>query len=153
MANDKLKEQEKMQKRVADHQELLSAWMSNRMEMNKQILTLSGLAIGLLVTFRSDVSEIDNDVFSSFWLVAGISFVVSIVVALLIFRMNSKYIGLIRDKIKNADDNKAVDEKKEKKLERIDTCLKYATRFAVGLFLSGVVLTYGLTVYIVLFAS
>ena len=153
MANKKLKEQEKMQKRVADHQELLSAWMSNRMEMNKQILALSGLAIGLLVTFRSDVSKIDNDVFSYFWLAAGILFGFSIAVALLIFRMNSTYIELIRNKIKNADDNKAVDEEKEKKLERIDSCLKRATPFAAGLFLSGVVLTYGLAMYIVFIAS
>ena len=147
MAKKKLKEQKEMQTKVADHQVLFSAWISNLMEKDKQILTLSGLAIGLLVTFRSDVSKIDNVVFSIFWLVAGISFVISIVLVLLIFDTNSDYIKLL---IRNEDkDNEDEDEDEIK----FDKYLKWATRSAVGAFLLGVGLTYALAVYIVFCAS
>lgn len=40
--------QEEQDKRVAFYQTFLTAWVENRMEMDKQILTLSSLAIGFL---------------------------------------------------------------------------------------------------------
>lgn len=122
---------EHTQKNVAFYQTFLSAWVSSRMEKDKQILTLSALAIGLLMTFRGELS----DVFAfTVWLIAGFAFVASITIILLIFGQNGDYI----EKIIRDDDGARVE--LEKSLHR-------KTFWAFGLFLVGVVLTIFLAVY------
>lgn len=132
MSENELAKQELMEKHVAFYQTFLSAWTASRMEKDKQVLTLSALAIGLLTTFRSEL----DDVFAfCVWLSAGASFVISIVIILLIFGQNSDYIEqIIRDD--NQDKKMGV----EKSLQR-------KTLWGFRLFVIGVVLTVFLAIY------
>ena len=114
-------------KRVAFYQTFLSAWTENRMEKDKQVLTLSGLAIGLLTTLRS---ETDSSAFAFFvWILAGLSFISSIVLILRVFRKNTDYIETLL-----SDENQSRREDVEKELR----CHTY---WANWLFVIGVVLT------------
>lgn len=137
MTEEELKQQEEMHKKVVVHQELISTWTSNRMERDKQILTLSALAIGLLMTFRSEIDDIHSLVF---WLLAGIFFLVSIGLILWIFGQNSEYIMQL---FKNED---------EEKVLKTDRSLEYKTHFVLWSFFVGVVLTCALAIYRVMLA-
>ena len=121
------------QKEIAYFQELISAWTATRMENDKQVLTLSALAIGLLVTFRS---EIDDVLAFCVWLLAGVSFLVSILLILLVFRQNSDYIAQI---IRETHQGQEID---------LDRALRRNTLWAHGLFAFGVFLTIMLAVYL-----
>ena len=92
MAKNTLKNQEIMQKNVAFYQVLFTAWMSNRMEKDKQIVTLSALAVGLLMTFRSEINDIPSLFIVLF---AGGFFTSSMIVVLVIFKQNSDFIMLV----------------------------------------------------------
>lgn len=119
-------QQEIMQKNVAFYQTFLSAWTESRMEKDKQILTLSALAIGLLMVFRK---ELDDVLAFCIWLGAGTAFVAAIVIILLIFGQNSDYIEhIIRDD--NQPDKLII----EKSLQR-------KTLWAFCLFVIGILLT------------
>jgi len=125
-------EQELLEKKVAFYQVFLSAWTASRMEKDKQVLTLSALAIGLLMTFRS---ELDDVLAFCVWLLAGVFFVISIVIILLIFSQNSDYIEqVIRD------DGQGQEVGVEKSLQR-------KTLWAFRFFVFGVILTVFLAVY------
>ena len=136
MAKDKSENQEEMLKRVALYQEHISAWTSNRMEIGKRILTLSGLAVGFLLTFRSEIEDFCSFVILFF---AFVLFLASMGLFLRIFRQNSDYIMLIA----NSDD--------EKKKEKIKKSLSRNMRFAVCSFVGGMVLTFVLAMYIALY--
>lgn len=115
-------------KNVAFYQTFLAAWVENRMEVDKQLLLLSSLAIGLLMIFYD---RLETVVEFWLWVVAGIVFVSTIITTLLIFRNNSTYIEQI---IKEHDDNLA-----EK--QRLEKSLSFKTTCAFILFIAGVVLT------------
>lgn len=124
--------QELIHKNVAFYQTFLNAWVGSRMEKDKQILTLSALAIGLLMAMRGDVSDV---LAFLIWLFAGGAFVISMLIILIIFRQNSDYIEqIIRD-----DDT-------EKKLS-IEKSLNRKTVLSFWCFLAGVILTISLAVY------
>ena len=130
MAKDKLKE-EKMHERLIYFQEKIVTWRSNRMEIGKQIMTLSALAIGLLATFRSEI----DDCFSFLcWILAGLSFIISMWLILRIFHQNSDYI----EQTHNNDKEKAMETKQS---------LQYKEYFAEWLFGVGVALTCILVAY------
>ena len=118
--------QEDMQKQVAAYQANLSAWMANRMEKDKQVLTLSALGIGLLVTLRS---ELDDVCAFWVWLFAGGAFLLSVISILCVFQINSIYIKQI---IRNDD---------KKKKEYTNDILKLSTWFADLMFAIGVIFT------------
>ena len=145
MSKEELKKQEKMLKKVAYYQETISTWRSNRMELGKQIMTLSGLAIGLLATFRSEI----NDSCSFFvWFFAGVLFIISMCLILWIFRQNSDYIDKMYDyKKKNVMKSKKSLERAKEALKRIEKSLERKERFAVWSFGGGVALTFVLAVY------
>jgi len=129
---DENAQQELMHKNVAFYQTFLSAWTESRMEKDKQILTLSALATGLLMVFREELKDVLS---FCIWLGAGTAFVAAIVVILLIFGQNSDYIEqIIRD------DNQIEKLGIEKSLQR-------KTLWAFRLFVLGVVLTIMLAVY------
>ena len=136
MSEDTSENKEEMLKRVARHQEYVAAWTSNRMEIGKRILTLSGLAFGFLMTFRSDI---DDACSFSIWVSAIVFFFVSMGLFLWIFWRNSDYIMLIVKK----DD--------EKKKEKIRKSLTRNMFFAVCLFVVGMILTFVLAMYIALY--
>lgn len=106
MAKDTLKEQEEMQKRVAYYQTLLSTWISNRMESDKQILTLSLALIGYLITFQSNIGDIYSSIL---WVLAFLFFIASIGLVLSIFSQNCEYIELIQNEDEDKDDEKKSD--------------------------------------------
>ena len=126
-------QQKLMQKEVAFYQTFLSAWVSSRMEKDKQVLTLSGFAIGLLVTFQSILLDV---VSICIWLVSGGAFILSIILILRVFSQNSDYIEqVICD-----------DDQKEKR--RIEKRLQKNTQKAFRSFIVGAVLTLFLVGYI-----
>lgn len=123
--------QEEQDKRVAFYQTFLTAWVENRMEMDKQILTLSSLAIGFLMFFHDKLGTVAEFVL---WLGAGSMFIISIILILCIFRNNSSFIEfLIRE------DNQSSQNALEKKLQ-------YMTSFSFGAFCGGVIFSFILAV-------
>ena len=114
------------QKQVVYYQANLSAWTATRLETDKQLLTLSALAIGLLVTLRS---ELDDDVAFYVWLLAAVSFLVSIFSILRVFHLNSDYI----------EQNLADDD--QEKTKGIYKSLKCYRLLVHSLFFTGVLLT------------
>jgi ABC-type Fe3+-siderophore transport system permease subunit len=122
---------ENEQKRVAYYQTFLGAWIENRMEADKQILTLSSVAIGWLMTFYD---KLDGCLELALWLVAGTVFSVAVIIVLFIFRDNSKYIECV---IREHDS--ALHDRLEKKLHGMTVC-------AFILFFSGVALSFILSV-------
>ncbi|MDR3560902.1 MAG: hypothetical protein P4N59_05615 [Negativicutes bacterium] len=78
-----------MEKEVVYYETFLKAWVDNRMETDKQLLTLSSLAIGLLMIFQDKLRTVSEFVL---WLSAGGMFILTIFLILLIFRSNSSYI-------------------------------------------------------------
>ena len=132
--SDENAQQEFIQKKVAFYQSFLSAWIENRMEKDKQILILSALAIGLLMTFRDELP----DVFSfCLWLLSGFAFVIAIIIVLWIFRQNSDYIELL---LINDDDQ-------SEEIKKLEKSLQKKTLWAFGLFILGIVLTISLAIY------
>ena len=123
--------QELMEKKVAYYESFLKAWIENRMETDKQILTLSSLAIGLLMILQAKLNTVVEFVL---WLSAGGIFIVAIVIVLFIFRHNSTYIGcLIRE------DNQSQQDAVEKSLRSLTACAFVA-------FILGIILTYALAI-------
>ncbi|MDD3028840.1 MAG: hypothetical protein PHS57_00960 [Alphaproteobacteria bacterium] len=131
--NDKqrVKLQEESDKNVAYYETFLGAWVENRMETDKQILTLSSAAIGLLMFFYKDL---ENPMQFSIWLIAGILFILSIVLVLCIFQSNSSFIECL---IK--EDNQVLQDTLEKKLQLL-------TAWAFRLFLLGVLSSFVLAI-------
>jgi hypothetical protein len=124
-------------KNVAFYETFLSAWVENRMEVDKQLLTLSSLAIGLLMTFKlGTVTEL------VLWLVSGGLFLITIVVVLCVFRNNTKYIECL---ISDDDENKK--KAVEKSLQTLTAwafvmfILAIASTFVLALIKSGFVIT------------
>ena len=92
---DDLKLQEYHNNRVAFFDSWVKAWIQNRMELDKQLLSLSALAIGLLVGVLGNP---DNVLQLVIWLAAGFSFLFCGGLILIIFHRNTKYIEtLLKD--------------------------------------------------------
>lgn len=90
-------EQERLyeQKNVAFYQTFLSAWIENRMETDKQILTISSLAIGLLMFFYDKLKTPTEFIL---WVVSVCLFIAAIITVLRIFRNNCPFIeGLLNN--------------------------------------------------------
>lgn len=119
-----------LQKDVAFYQTFLAAWIENRMEKDKSLLTLSSLAIGLLITFTDKLSSPAEFVL---WLLSGIAFLATIIIILLIFRYNSNYIEclLIED---------------IEKQRRHEKSLNVMTLLAFVIFIVGLSLTFALSI-------
>ncbi|MBN1784088.1 MAG: hypothetical protein JW812_03910 [Alphaproteobacteria bacterium] len=97
------------------------------MEKDKQILSLSTLAIGVLILLRK---SIENEIYFGVWISAGLAFLTSIIILLQMFSQNSDYIGEL---IKNNDINK------KKELEKK---LQQKTKWSFRFFITGVLLTF-----------
>jgi len=122
------KDEEAIQKNVAYYSAFLNAWIENRMEKDKQILTLSSLGVGLLAGTLYD--KLETPLQFWMWIASGFLFIVAITIILLIFPKNADYIvGLIHD------DGDMRDERLNREL---DVMTIYAFRF----FLAGVILTF-----------
>ena len=93
---DKEKERNELkayyQKDVAYYETFLSAWIENRMEKDKQILTLSALSLGLLTTLYDKISSVSQ---FWIWIISAGLFILACTFILLIFKWNSDYISEI----------------------------------------------------------
>ena len=127
----KLEEQSLMQKDVAFYQTFLSAWVENRMEMDKQLLTLSSLAIGLLMIFYDKLESVSQLVL---WLLSGGLFIGTIIIILCVFRNNSKYIECLV----SGDD--------EQQKKAVEQKLQTQTACAFGMFIVAVITTFALAI-------
>ena len=135
MANENLKQKEYHDNRVAYFDSWVKAWIENRMEMDKQLLALSALAIGLLVS----VSDKLSNTFQFFiWITAGLAFVLCAFFILIIFHKNAEYIGILLEEHQADGDNKESLGKKEQEKTQF---LNKLTKIAFFLFLIGATLT------------
>ncbi len=99
--DSQMKKQEYYDNRVAFYSNWVGAWIENRMEVDKQLLTLSALAIGLLVGVFGKPSNIYESII---WLISGLSFFICIALILIIFIKNTNYIDILL-KVHHAGDN------------------------------------------------
>jgi len=123
--------QELMEKNIAFYGTFLNAWVENRMETDKQLLTLSSLAIGLLMIFYDKLHTTTELVL---WLAAGVLFILTIILVLCIFRSNSKYIECLI-----VDDDQHRKQAVEKSLQTMTAC-------AFGMFIVGIIFTFALAI-------
>ena len=134
---DDLRLQEYHNKRVAFFDSWVKAWIQNRMELDKQLLSLSALAIGLLVGVLGNP---DNVLQFVIWFIAGFSFLFCGGLILIIFCQNTKYIETLLDDHQTEEKakEKVVLSEREKQKTRQ---LGLLTKSAFLLFLFGATLT------------
>lgn len=127
--------------RVAFYDSWTKAWISNRVEMDKQLLTLSALAVGFLITFFKDIDEL---IPSIIWLIATISFVISGIISYKIFRKNASYI----ETLLNLHQDEGIDKTKLETEEKKKTGqLTSMSNWATHIFLLGAALTIILAIW------
>lgn len=115
-------------KEVAFYAALVEAWINTRMERDKQVLTLSSLALSGLIAFTAGLK--DGTEFA-LWLSAATVFIVSILCALLVFAINAEFIQkLIR----------------EESADALDVVLKILDRAVMLSFFLGVCITFSLAI-------
>lgn len=137
-----LEQQEYHDNRVAFFDSWVKAWIENRMELDKQLLTLSALAIGLLIGVFGQPETVTQ---FYLWLSAGIAFLGCGALILILFHINTTYIEILLADHQTPDDadEKIIlgrkEEQKTKQLSRL-------TKIAFLLFLSGTTLTLFLTI-------
>ena len=122
-------------RRVAYFGAWVNAWINNRMEKDKQLLTLSALAIGLLVGVLRDLETV-GELF--LWLGATISFIATLFFILHIFGKNTKYIEILLD-MHQADETEGV--VLGKKEQEMTKSLNKKTVYAFRFFILGAILT------------
>ncbi len=125
----KQKKQETMQKNVARHQALWTAWTENSIEIDKQLLVLSTSALGLLVFIHDKLS---GDIEKILLLCASFFFSITIIMILLTFHVSQEYIGSVLN-----ENNK--DKTKEDKLNSTSAILGISSLYTFGF---GVLLTF-----------
>lgn len=106
-------------KNIAHYSVLLGAWIETRMERDKTLVTLSAAAIGLLVTILTTVGT-KNLWEIPLFVVAVLSFLVTILSSLTIYQLNSRHLEAA---IKGSSE-------KDPRLERYDKISIWA--FIVG---------------------
>lgn len=114
---------------VAFYSALVEAWINTRMECDKQILSLSSLALGGLIAIQQ--KGLGDATSFIVWLCGGVCFVLAILLALIVLSMNAHYIE------KLAEDSKST--RHEYLLKLLDIALMI-------LFVFGVVLTFTLAI-------
>jgi len=87
MGEDKLKDE----KEVAYYSALVNAWINTKMERDKTLLILSSGGIGILVTLLSTLGAV-NCLGIVFYVLAFISFLITMIILVTIFDKNSKHI-------------------------------------------------------------
>ena len=132
-----LEQQEYHDMRVVYFDSWVKAWIENRMELGKQLLALSALAIGLLIGIFGQPETVTQ---FWLWLFAGMAYLACGALILIIFHMNTVYIGILLENHQTADD----DEEKVilgQKEALITKQLNWWTKMAFLLFLAGTTLT------------
>ena len=119
------------EKEVAYYDALVNAWLQNRLDRNKQLLTISYLAVGLLILLISSVKsdELPDNLYifvgmTVLWLLAFISFIVCGFLALSIMNKNTVYLQAVAHEEKNH--------------EQLSLSINRRARLSFRLFLAGV---------------
>lgn len=112
------------QKEVAFYAACMQAWINTRMEKGRHLVTLSSLAIGLLVIFHEKLM-VNTDFY--LWIAAAITFLLCIISNLFILSKNAPYLESVT--------------KEDEKQAQIEKQLKGASKFADASFILGIVLT------------
>ncbi len=83
-------------KQIEWYAALVNANFETRFELDRQLLTIASAAIGILVTFMSDIK---GYLMTGLWMFAGLCFLATILLALNIFK-NNRYLleSIINDK-------------------------------------------------------
>ena len=141
-SEEDLTREEDMLKQVSYYETLVSAWVLSRLEKDKQIVTLSAVAIGWLTTFRSALTDVWSFLI---WLFANLFFIGSIIVVLIVFTRNSDHIQIIIEQDGNYDERKS---RHENGLRRLTSCA--FTFFVIGVILGASLALYqsGYTIHI-----
>ena len=123
--------------RVAYFDSWVKAWIENRMELDRQLLTLSALAIGLLISVYGHPATVTQ---FCIWILAGMTFLGCGALILILFHMNTTYIEILLAEHQTPDDaeEKFILGKKEEQKTKL---LNQLTKTASILFLFGVILT------------
>lgn len=126
------------QKGVAYYSALVNAWITTRMEKDRQLLTLSSAGIGLIIIFQPKL----NSVFEfNIWLLAGICFLFSIALLLSVFTDNGDLIEA------------EINQTKSILKDKLDKRISLKTKISGWLFILGAILAlsilYGAKEYVV----
>jgi len=113
-------------KRVAFYQEMVSGWVNTVIESDKQAIGLSGLAIGLLMTFRS---SIDTGARFVLWSLASVSFFAAVIVGMRVLYLNALYVEQVL-----SGENEARETQVLNHLSRMTTLIY--SLFIIGAFLT-----------------
>ena len=111
-------------KTVAFYSTVVQAWVATRMEKDRTLLSLAGGGIGLLATLLTTVGP-SSSTELLLYILAGISFVGTIFVALLVLHWNSRHLEEVIKSGKTDDDPRLI----------------MLDRHLLRLFLVGVILT------------
>lgn len=117
------------QKEVAFYAACMQAWINTRMEKGRHLVTLSSLAIGLLVMFHEKL-EINTDFY--LWIAATVTFLLCIISNLIILSKNAPYLEAVT--------------KEDAKHSEIEMQLKRVSWLVDVSFVLGIVLTFSLAV-------
>ena len=120
------------EKQVVYYDALVNAWVQNRLDRNRQLLTISYLAVGLLIVLISSVKSDnlpDNLYFwvgmAVSWLCAFVSFILCGFFSLSIMNKNTVYLQAVANEEKNH--------------EQLSLSINRKARVSFRLFLAGVV--------------
>jgi hypothetical protein len=119
------------QKGVAYYSALVNAWITTRMEKDRQLLTLSSAGIGLIIIFQPKL----NSIFEfNIWLLAGICFLFSIGLLLSVFTDNGDLIEA------------EINQSKSVLKAKLDKRISLKTKISGWLFILGAVLAFTLAI-------
>lgn len=109
---NKLKEENKeieVGKQIEWYAAVINANINTRFELDRQLLTISSAAIGVLVSFMNDIKTL---ILFGFWGLSGFCFLMTVILALNIFK-NNRYVleghlqgintQIIDDSLRNKD--------------------------------------------------
>ena len=134
---NELKQKEYYDNRVAFFASWVNAWIQNRMELDKQLLTLSALAIGLLVGIFGQPETVTQ---LFLWLLAGLSFLICGGLVLVIFQLNTSYIEILLEDHHTPDEAKQkiiISQKEKEKTRQLSKLTKWSfILFLIGIFLT-----------------
>lgn len=129
--SDENKKSLEEQKGVAYYSALVNAWITTRMEKDKQLLTLSSAGIGLVIVFQPKLTSIFE---FSIWLLSGSCFLVSIGLLLSVFTDNGDLIEA------------EINQSKSTLKDKLDKRISLKTKVAGWLFILGAILAFVLAI-------
>lgn len=144
---DSLKKEFEYNKKVEIYSHKFNAYITNRMEVDKAIITLSTAGIGLLITFFKEIN-LNNHIILYIFSFSIILFLFSIVLGIYIFIGNSNFLKLQLKDTKNLSDNERINH--ESKKNNIKNRLKNSDYFLYGFFILAIIFSISFTLGLIL---